>query len=80
MITYCTTPKKGQETERVAAMYSDLGNSDAFLRYGEATIKSHHRKVQGYTILQSFPKHELNVHNQQHINYAWQRRSSQSLH
>lgn len=70
MINYCTTPKPGQEKERVAAMYSDLGNCDLFLKYGENTIKAHHRKVQGYTLLQSFPKTEFDVSNEEHFIYV----------
>lgn len=67
MIRYCTTPKAGQVTERIAMMFCDLGNADLFLEYGEETIKSHHRKVQGYTLLQSFSPNEFDVNNQEHI-------------
>lgn len=67
MVHYCITPKKGQESERVGSLYSDLGNSDLFLKYGVDILNSHGRKVQGYTILQSFPKHEFDVENQEHI-------------
>lgn len=70
MIEYCITPKAGQENNRVAAMYSDLGSSEVFLKYGEETIKAHHRKIQGFTLLQSFPKHEFDVKNESHIVYA----------
>lgn len=67
MVDYCITPKKGQESERVGSLYSDLGNSELFLKYGADTLNIHNRKVQGYTILQSFPKHEFDVQNQEHI-------------
>lgn len=70
MIDYCITPKKGQERERVGALYSDLGNSELFLKYSEKTLKAHSRKVQGYTLLQSFPKKEFDVHNQEHIEFV----------
>lgn len=67
MAIYCTTPKKDQIKERVAYMHCDLGSVNQFLHYAENTIKSHRRKIQGYTLLQSFPSHEFHVDNQSHI-------------
>jgi len=64
---YCTTPKKDQTKERVAYMHCDLGSVKQFLQYAETTIKSHRRKIQGYTLLQSFPSHEFSVDNHNHI-------------
>lgn len=64
---YCTTPKKDQTRERVAYMHCDLGSVKQFLQYAEATIKSHRRKIQGYTLLQSFSSHEFSVDNHSHI-------------
>ena len=64
---YCTTPKKDQTKERVAYMHCDLGSVNQFLHYAENTIKSHRRKVQGYTLLQSFSSHEFSVDNKDHI-------------
>lgn len=70
LIEYCITPKAEQEKERVAKLYCDLGNSDQFLLYALNTAKAYKRKVQGFSILQSFPKHELSVSNEEHIAYA----------
>lgn len=67
MIRYCVTPKKEQKGDRVACMYSDFGNSDIFLKYGIETAKTHKRKVQAFTLLQSFPQHEFDVNNAEHI-------------
>lgn len=67
MAVYCTTPKKEQTKERVAYMHCDLGSVNQFLHYAENTIKAHQRKIQGYTLLQSFPSHEFHVDNQNHI-------------
>lgn len=67
LIDYCTTPKVGQESDRIAEMYSDLGDSEQFLKYGEEIIKTHNRKVQGFSLLQSFPKNEFDVQNKEHI-------------
>lgn len=67
MAVYCTTPKKDQTSERVAYMHCDLGSVNQFLQYTENTIKAHRRKIQGYTLLQSFPSHEFHVDNQNHI-------------
>lgn len=71
IIGYCITPKKTQTgKERVAKLYCDLGNVDFFLNYAKNTIKSHARKVQGYSIIQSFPQHEFDVNNEKHIEYV----------
>ena len=70
LIEYCITPKAEQEKERVAKLYCDLGDSDQYLTYALNTVKAYKRKVQGYTILQSFPRHELEVSNEEHIAYA----------
>lgn len=67
MAIYCTIPKKDQTRERVAYMHCDLGSVNQFLHYAESTIKAHRRKIQGYTLLQSFPSHEFHVDNQNHI-------------
>ena len=67
MIHYCITPKKQQKGERVASMYSDLGNHNMFLNYGIETTKAHKRKVQAFTLLQSFPSTEFDVDNAEHI-------------
>lgn len=67
MIQYCVTPKKEQKGARVACMYSDLGNYDTFLNYGVETAKTHKRKVQAFTLLQSFPQEEFDVDNAEHI-------------
>ena len=67
MAVYCTTPKKDQTKERVAYMHCDLGSVNQFLHYADNTIKAHRRKIQGYTLLQSFPSHEFHVNNQNHI-------------
>lgn len=71
LVSYCITPKKSQTSrERVAKMYCDLGSVDFFLDYAENVIKSHARKVQGYSIVQSFPQHEFDVNNEKHIEYV----------
>lgn len=70
LIEYCITPKAEQEKERVARLYSDLGDCNQFLTYALDIAKAHRRKVQGFSILQSFPKYELNVSNEEHIAYA----------
>lgn len=70
LIEYCITPKAEQEKERVAKLYCDLGDANQFLTYAKNTVKAYKRKVQGFAILQSFPKHELNVSNEEHIVYA----------
>ncbi len=70
LILYCVTPKKKQEKERVAKMYCDLGDYEQFLKYSSDTINAHKRKVQGFSILQSFPQHEFDVENEEHIAYA----------
>ncbi len=70
LLEYCITPKKEQERERVAKLYCDLGNADQFLNYALDTVKAYKRKVQGFSILQSFPKHEMSVSNEEHIAYA----------
>ena len=67
MAIYCTTPKKDQTRERIAYMHCDLGSVNQFLHYAENTIKAHRRKIQGYTLLQSFPSYEFHVDNQNHI-------------
>ena len=70
LVSYCVTPKKAQTSEeRVAKLYCDLGSVDFFLDYAENVIKSHARKVQGYSIVQSFPQHEFDVNNEKHIEY-----------
>ena len=46
------------------------GSVDFFLDYAENVIKSHARKVQGYSIIQSFPQHEFDVNNEKHIEYV----------
>lgn len=71
LVSYCVTPKKAQTSEeRVAKLYCDLGSVDFFLDYAENVIKSHARKVQGYSIVQSFPQHEFDVNNEKHIEYV----------
>lgn len=71
LVSYCVTPKKAQTSEeRVAKLYCDLGSVDFFLDYAENVIKSHARKVQGYSIIQSFPQHEFDVNNEKHIEYV----------
>lgn len=71
LVSYCITPKKSQTSEeRVAKLYCDLGSVDFFLDYAENVIKSHARKVQGYSIIQSFPQHEFDVNNEKHIEYV----------
>lgn len=70
IVKYCTTPKKFQKGERVACLYSDFGDSDLFLKCADKVLKNHRRKIQGYTLIQSFPKQEFNVHNQEHIEYV----------
>lgn len=67
MIHYCITPKAQQKGERVASMYCDLGNYNTFLNYGLETTKAHKRKVQAFTLLQSFPSTEFDVDNAEHI-------------
>ena len=67
LLQYCLMPKAEQKKERVAQLYSDLGDSDQFLLYAQNTIKAHKRKVQGYSILQSFPKDEFSVADEAHI-------------
>lgn len=70
IVKYCTTPKKIQKGERVACLYSDFGDSDLFLKCANKVLKNHRRKIQGYTLIQSFPKHEFDVKNQEHIQYV----------
>lgn len=70
IIRYCTTPKKFQKGERVACLYSDFGDSNLFLKCADKVLKNHRRKIQGYTLIQSFPKHEFDVRNQEHIEYV----------
>lgn len=70
LIEYCITPKKKQKGERVAKLYCDLGDSTQYLAYALNTVKAYKRKVQGFAILQSFPRHELDVSNEEHITYA----------
>lgn len=71
LVSYCVTPKKMQTSEeRIAKLYCDLGSVDFFLDYAENVIKSHARKVQGYSIIQSFPQHEFDVNNEKHIEYV----------
>lgn len=67
LIEYCITPKAEQKKERVAKLYCDLGDSNQYLAYALNTVKAYKRKVQGFAILQSFPKHELSVSNEEHI-------------
>lgn len=70
LIEYCITPKEKQKGERVAKLYCDLGDSTQYLAYALNTVKAYKRKVQGFAILQSFPRHELDVSNEEHITYA----------
>lgn len=71
LVSYCITPKKSQTSEeRVAKLYCDLGSVDFFLNYAKNAIKLHARKVQGYSIVQSFPQHEFDVNNERHIEYV----------
>lgn len=70
LIEYCITPKAEQKKERVAKLYCDLGDSPQYLAYALNTVKAYKRKVQGFAILQSFPRHELDVSNEEHITYA----------
>lgn len=70
LIEYCITPKEKQKGERVAKLYCDLGDSTQYLTYALNTVKAYKRKVQGFAILQSFPRHELDVSNEEHITYA----------
>lgn len=70
LIEYCITPKEKQKGERVAKLYCDLGDSTQYLTYALNTVKAYKRKVQGFAILQSFPRHELDVSNEEHIAYA----------
>lgn len=70
LIEYCITPKAEQKKERVAKLYCDLGDSTQYLAYALNTVKAYKRKVQGFAILQSFPRHELDVSNEEHITYA----------
>ena len=71
LVSYCITPKKAQTSEeRVAKLYCDLGSVDFFLDYTKSVIKSHARKVQGYSVIQSFPQHEFDVNNEKHIEYV----------
>lgn len=48
-------------------MYSDFGDAETFLKYGYSVLKNTQRKVHGYTLLQSFPKTEFDVNNDEHI-------------
>lgn len=70
IVRYCTKPKAKQKGERVACLYSDFGNSDLFLKCADKVLKNHRRKIQGYTLIQSFPKYEFDVHHQEHIQYV----------
>lgn len=70
IVKYCTNPKAKQKGERVACLYSDFGNSDLFLKCADKVLKNHRRKIQGYTLIQSFPKYEFDVQNQEHIQYV----------
>lgn len=70
IVKYCTTPKTKHKGERVACLYSDFGDSDLFLKCADKVLKNHRRKIQGYTLIQSFPKHEFDIKNQEHIQYV----------
>ena len=70
LIEYCIIPKPKQQKERVAKLYCDVGESNQYLAYALNTVKAYKRKIQSFTILQSFPKYELDVSNEEHITYA----------
>lgn len=65
LVTYCTTQKKEQTKERVAAEFCNLENRNVFMNYSDEIIKSHNRKVEGYAIIQSFEQDEFDVESEE---------------
>ena len=61
----------GDDHQRCAALQTDLGGADAFLRAAQQSARAHKdRRVQAYTLVQSWPTDDLRIDNPDDVQRA----------